>query len=174
MKQKLRELADPDTTSLMPPSVIVKTKGKSSSKKKYQFDNSTRRDPSYFEIVQSYHDNITPITQSSIKIGKECKLSKSRVNVNHRLRGYDSSFPPNIQYFIHNIVNVNSDGHCGFRAIVALLGMSEQNWGDIRLGLIEELRVFRAEYSQLYGANMRVDELIHILSCFESIAPPQH
>ena len=70
LKQKLRELADPDTTSLMPPSVIVKTKGKLSSKKKYQFDNSIRRDPSYFEIVQSYHDNITPITQSSIKIGK--------------------------------------------------------------------------------------------------------
>ena len=71
------------------------------------------------------------------------------MNAKHRLRDYDDSFPPNIQYFIHNIINVNFDGHCGFRAITALLGMSEQNWGDIRLNLIEELHVFRVEYSQL-------------------------
>ncbi|XP_052193761.1 uncharacterized protein LOC127802110 [Diospyros lotus] len=174
LKQKLRELVDPATTSLMAPSVKVKTKGKPSSKKKYHFDSSTKRDPSYFEIVQSSHDNTTPVIQSSSKIGKKCKHSKSRVNVKYRLRGYDDSFPPNVQYFIHNIVNVDSDGHCGFRAIAALLGMSEQNWGDIRLNLIEELHVFRAEYSQLYGSNMRVDELIHALSCFESVAPPQH
>ncbi|XP_052210141.1 uncharacterized protein LOC127813254 [Diospyros lotus] len=174
LKQKLRELVDPATTSLMAPSVKVKTKGKPSSKKKYHFDSSTKRDPSYFEIVQSSHDNTTPVIHSSSKIGKECKHSKSRVNVKYRLRGYDDSFPPNVQYFIHNIMNVDSDGHCGFRAIAALLGMSEQNWGDIRLNLIEELHVFRAEYSQLYGSNMRVDELMHALSCFESVAPPQH
>ncbi|XP_052198258.1 uncharacterized protein LOC127805543 [Diospyros lotus] len=174
LKRKLRELVDPATTSLMAQSVKVKTKGKPSSKKKYHFDSSTKRDPSYFEIVQSSHDNTTPVIQSSSKIGKECKHSKSRVNVKYRLRGYDDSFPPNVQYFIHNIANVDSDGHCGFRAIAAFLGMSEQNWGDIRLNLIEELHVFRAEYSQLYGSNMRVDELMHALSCFESVAPPQH
>ena len=123
----MRELADPATTSLMPPSVKVKTKGKSSSKKKHQFDSSTKCDPSYFEIVQSCHDNTIPVTQCSTKIGKECKLSKSCVNVKHRLQGYDDSFPPNIQYFIHNIVDVDSDGHCGFRAIAALLGISEKN-----------------------------------------------
>ena len=53
LKQKLRELIHPAMTSLMPPNVKIRTKGKPSSKNKIQVDRSTRRDPSYFEIVQS-------------------------------------------------------------------------------------------------------------------------
>ena len=146
LKQKLRELIHPATTSLMPPNVKVRTKGKLSSKNKIEIDRSTRRDPSYFELVQSGQDSISP-TLSSVKTSQG-KLY--RTNVKHRLLGYDASFPPNIQYFIHNIVNVESDGYCGFRAIAVLLGMSEHNWMDIRMNLIGELHTFRDEYTELY------------------------
>ncbi|XP_052171683.1 PKS-NRPS hybrid synthetase cheA-like [Diospyros lotus] len=172
LKQKLRELIDPTTTSLIPPSVKVRTKGKPSLKKKIEVDTSTRRDPSYFEIVQSIHDSISPTIQSSVKTLNEGKLY--RTSVKQRLLGYDASFPSKIRHFIHNIVNVESDGHCGFRAIAALLGMSEHNWRDIRMNLIGELHTFRDEYIELYGSAMRVDELMHALSCFECVAPPQH
>jgi len=170
LKQKSRELIHQITTSLMPPNVKVRTKGKLSSKNKIEIDRSTRRDPSYFELVQSRQDSISP-TLSSVKTSQG---KPYRTNVKPRLLGYDASFPPNIQYFIHNIVNVESDGHCGFRAIAALLGMSEHNWRDIRINLIEELHTFRDEYIELYGSVMRVDELIHTLSCFECVAPRQH
>ena len=66
------------------------------------------------------------------------------------------------------------DGHCGFCAIAALLGMSDNKWGHICLNLIEKLHIFHAKYSKLYGSNMRVDELMHSLSCFKSVAPHQH
>ena len=69
---------------------------------------------------------------------------------------------------------MESDGHCGFRAIAALLGMSEHNWRDIHINLIGELHTFRDEYIELYGSVMRVDELIHTLSYFECVAPRQH
>ncbi|XP_052179871.1 uncharacterized protein LOC127793130 [Diospyros lotus] len=161
LKQKLREIVNPDTTSLQPPTMKVRTKGRPTSKKKIQIDTSTKRDPSLFEIVQSSQDSRSLATW----------ISKRNTN---RLKGYDDCFPPQIQPFLHNIVNVESDGHCGFRAIAGLLGMSEHNWRDIRFSLIGELQSFRAMYTQIYGSEMRVDELLHILYCFDNIAPCEH
>ena len=113
----------------MPPSVKVRIKGKPSSKKKVQIDTSIRYDQSYFEIVQSGYNSIFPVTWSSVKILNEDKLLFCRVNVKHRLLDYDVSFPSKIQHFIHNVVNVESDGHCEFCTFIALLDMSEHNWG---------------------------------------------
>ena len=36
-------------------------------------------------------------------------------------------FHPCIHDFIENIVDVKADGNCGYRAIVALLGMGEDS-----------------------------------------------
>ena len=51
LKQKLREIVNPKTTSLHPLTVKVRTKGKLASKKKIQVNTSTKCDPSLFEIV---------------------------------------------------------------------------------------------------------------------------
>ena len=86
--------------------------------------------------------------------------------------GYDASFPSNIQHFIHNVVNVELDRHCGFCAIAMLLSMSEHNWGDIiHMNLIGELHTFHSEYTELYGFTICVDELMHTFSCFDYVAP---
>ncbi|XP_052171545.1 uncharacterized protein LOC127787527 [Diospyros lotus] len=128
LKQKLRELIDPATTSLIPPSVKVRTK---------------------------------------VKTLNEGKLY--RTSVKQRLLGYDASFPSKIRHFIHNIVNVESDGHYGFRAIAALLGISEHNWRDIRMNLIGELHTFRDEYIELYGTAMRCLTYLPLRSAAPSV-----
>jgi len=69
---------------------------------------------------------------------------------------------------------VEWDGYCRCRAIATLLGMSEYNWKDICMNLIGELHIFCDEHTKLYGSAMRVDELMHTLSCFECIAPHQY
>ena len=71
---------------------------------------------------------------------------------------------------MHSIFNVELDEYYGFCAIAGLLGMSEHNWRDVRFSLIGELQSFRAKYTQLYGLDMRVDKLLHILYCFDDIA----
>lgn len=108
LKKKLREIVNPDTTSLQPPTMKVRTKGKPTSKKKIQVDTSTKRDPLLFEIVQSGQDSTSLTTW----------ISKTNTN---RPKRYDDCFPPQIQPFVHNIINVESDGHCGFRAIAGFL-----------------------------------------------------
>lgn len=52
--------------------------------------------------------------------------------------------------------------------------MSEHSWRYIRFSLIRELQSFRTMYTQLYGSDMRVDELLHILYCFDDIASCKH
>ncbi|XP_052177632.1 uncharacterized protein LOC127791693 [Diospyros lotus] len=124
LKKKLREIVNPDTTSLQPPTMKVRTKGRPTSKKKIQIDTSTKRDPSLFEIVQSSQDSRSLATW----------ISKRNTN---RLKGYDDCFPPQIQPFLHNIVNVESDGHCGFRAIAGLLVASKYNVVLVHLSRIQ-------------------------------------
>ena len=75
---------------------------------------------------------------------------------------------------MHSIINIESDWHCGLHAITGLLGMSEYSWRDIRFILIGELQSFRAMYTQLYRSDMHVDELLHILYCFDDIAHCEH
>nr|KAJ0206777.1 hypothetical protein LSAT_V11C500236860 [Lactuca sativa] len=52
--------------------------------------------------------------------------------------------------YVTNIQNVRGDGNCGFRAIAACLGYSEDNWRQIRLDLQNELLAHPAEYAQIF------------------------
>jgi len=137
----------------------VRTKSKSASKKKIQVNTSIKCHPSFFffEIVQFGQVSTSLITW----------IFKRNTD---RLKGYDTYFPPQIQPFMHSIVNVKLYRHYGFRAIIGLLGMSMHNWRDIHFSLIGEFQSFRAMYTQLYGSDMRVDEFLHILYCFDDIA----
>ena len=45
---------------------------------------------------------------------------------------------------------MRGDGNCGFRAIAACLGYSEDNWRQIRLDLQNELLAHPAEYAQIF------------------------
>ncbi|XVF71181.1 hypothetical protein PTKIN_Ptkin12aG0015800 [Pterospermum kingtungense] len=81
------------------------------------------------------------------------------------------SFPSFIQQYVVDIIDVKSDGHCGFRAIAALLGFGEDDWSQVRKDLITELSNFRSFYDSFYGSDAIVAELLDALSCFIIPAP---
>ena len=154
LKRK-RELAYPTTTSMFPPIEKVKAKGRPSMK----INLSTKRAPSLFEIVESAHDSTSPVTACPVKVPKEQKLK------------YIKCFPHKIRKHIVNIVDVEADGHYGYRSIVGLLGMGENGWGTVRQDLVHELQTFHDEYVQLYGSIDCVAELVYSLSCLDYFAP---
>ncbi|KAH1262581.1 hypothetical protein GmHk_02G005168 [Glycine max] len=64
---------------------------------------------------------------------------------------------------IENITDVKVDGKCGYRAIVALLGMDEDSWSLVRNHLHKELTRWSEEYINLLGDIERFEELKHSL-----------
>ena len=42
--------------------------------------------------------------------------------------------------YISHTVDVQADGHCGFRAIAVLIGYGEECWAQVRYDLIEEIQ----------------------------------
>ena len=61
--------------------------------------------------------------------------------------------------YIFDVVDVIVDGHCGYRCIVALLGMGEDSWPLIRHDLFKELSQYRNDYARLLCSYDRVEEL---------------
>ena len=55
-------------------------------------------------------------------------------------------FHPIYHPYIVNVVDVVVDGHCGYKCIVALLGMGEESWPLIPHDLFKELSQWRDEY----------------------------
>ena len=68
-------------------------------------------------------------------------------------------FHPCIHDFIKNIVDVKAYGNYGYRAIAALLGISEDSWCLVRNYLLKELGKWSDEYINLLGGIDRFEEL---------------
>ena len=66
---------------------------------------------------------------------------------------------PFIQGFIHNVVDVKVDSNCGYRSIVALLGMGEDSWPLVRNKLIKELGRWSHDYTNLFGGPEKFEQL---------------
>ncbi|KAH6787647.1 hypothetical protein C2S52_007199, partial [Perilla frutescens var. hirtella] len=165
LKRKLRELGNPVTTFLTPPLEKSKTKGRPSLKE----NGSTRRDPSYFEVVETIcSKRESELSAKSVKIRKGAKIPVRRSN---SAMHFLDSFPSFIQPHVRNIFDVKSDGHCGFRAVASLLGFGEDCWLKVREELVEKLCNHRHYYVNFYGSTELVAELLEVLSCFIIPAP---
>ncbi|XP_028246699.1 uncharacterized protein LOC114424025 [Glycine soja] len=64
---------------------------------------------------------------------------------------------------IENIIDVKVNCKCGYRAIVALLGMGEDSWSLVRNHLHKELISWLEEYINLLGGIERFEELKRFL-----------
>jgi len=60
-------------------------------------------------------------------------------------------FHGNLHPYILDIVDVRSDGHCGYWEIPALLGMGENSWPLVHNDLHKELGQWRDEYANILG-----------------------
>jgi len=60
---------------------------------------------------------------------------------------------------IIGVADVKADGHCGYRAIVALLGIGEESWSLVRMDLYKELCEWRDVYAIIVGGSERLKVL---------------
>jgi len=154
IKSKLHEIAYPDMTSMCPPVDKVKTKGSQKEKAK-RFALSTKRDPSYFEHVDKIHSMHDSNSNSKTQLLTNPIKSLIKTNEIQML----DQFHPACHPYIIGVTDVKADGHCGYRTIVALLGMGEESWSLVRMDLYRELCEWRDEYAVIVGGSERLEQL---------------
>ncbi|KAL5137337.1 Protein FAR1-RELATED SEQUENCE 5 [Glycine soja] len=152
LKSILREIAYPDQNSMRPPPSKVNTRG-ASKKPMNKSQRSTKRDPSYWEYVDALH--YVQNNNSSVKRSASSFDPPKPTRIIPML----DQFEPFIQGFVDDIVDVKTNGNCGYRSIAALLGMGEDSWSLVHNELIKELGKWSHDYINLFGGTKRFEEL---------------
>ncbi|XP_073220799.1 uncharacterized protein [Cicer arietinum] len=139
---------------MCPPVDKVKTKGapKKGKSKVSKRDKSTKRHPSWWEYVDAsvrcsgtnagstLTSNKVQQPRSSVK-NLTPRPSVSKVQ-QPRVLIFKAWLSVEIYKFIDDIIDMGEDGNCGYRAVAALFGMSENSWAFIRQECVVELQEF--------------------------------
>ncbi|XP_068471255.1 uncharacterized protein [Phaseolus vulgaris] len=153
IKSKLQDIAFQEKTSIYAPDHKVKTKGAVKMSHPTKFMRSTKRIPSYFEHVDFLH------SQHDSCASKKSNEESLPEIVPAKCIPFLDQFPVGYHPYIVDVVDVRADGHCGYRAVVAQLGMGEESWAVVRMNLLKELSEWRQEYVQLFGGDDRYEYL---------------
>ncbi|KAH1248332.1 hypothetical protein GmHk_06G018027 [Glycine max] len=137
---------------MCPPPSKVNTKG-APKKPMKRSQRSTKRDPSYWEYVNAFHS--VQSSNSLVKRSASCSQPPQPTRIIPML----DQFAPLFQGFIRDVVDVKANGNCGYRSIVALLGMGEDSWLLVRNELIKELGRWSHEYMNLFSGTERFEQL---------------
>ncbi|XP_028099011.1 uncharacterized protein LOC114298595 [Camellia sinensis] len=139
--KKLKDIVYPGSTFLVEPEVKPKTRPRDHKK----ISVSARRDPCAFELVQFGHDSFSPkdtqITTLASTLqtkkkrpvkGKEKVNPKRKVYITRTVKpgAYVDAFPSGLKPYIKFVKDVAADGNCGFRAITASIGHTEDDWAQ--------------------------------------------
>ncbi|KAH1266362.1 hypothetical protein GmHk_01G001868 [Glycine max] len=89
----------------------------------------------------------------------KCSASSSEQPIQRRNIPMLDQFHPCIQDSIENIIDVKADDNCGYRAIVALLGMGKESWSLVRNHLHKELISWSEKYINLLSGIERFEEV---------------
>lgn len=66
--------------------------------------------------------------------------------------------------YVHNIIDVDDDGNCGYRSIAALLGEGQDSWPKVREAMIHELTSRSHLYTKLYNSKLTYDSILRSLT----------
>lgn len=83
---------------------------------------------------------------------------------------YFDQIPKEFKEYVIKINDVRGDGNCGFRVVASFLGLGEDNWAQIRVELLEELRKNTDKYMQIHKSPETIEKLAKSLDCFHSPA----
>ena len=136
---KVNEIGHPESTSMNPPTDRVKKKEKM-SRKSWKKEQSNKRDPSFFEYVDSQHDSNTSDAHT---MASKTQPAKPLLFV--------TDLPPTYSTFIDEVVNVVNDGNCGYRVFELHVYHSEEYWGLVRGHCYEELVRGWELYKEMFG-----------------------
>ena len=70
--------------------------------------------------------------------------------------------------FIEKVVDVISNGHCGFQAIAEFMGLTEESHIMTRHNLIKELKDHRDDYARVYAGEDRYNYILNGLHLITS------
>ncbi|PSS09569.1 Zinc finger SWIM domain-containing protein, partial [Actinidia chinensis var. chinensis] len=143
MIDKFFDMADPSQSTVRAPAYNTEHRGRPIGR-----DEQSRRHIPSFEDASTAGSRITQQTTTSRGRGRCGRRSVVRNPPIHDT--YIEKLPVDLQRYISHTVDVQPDGHCGFRAIAALIGYSEEGWSQVRLELIEEIQQNKDLYDQLY------------------------
>ncbi|XP_045830906.1 PKS-NRPS hybrid synthetase cheA-like [Trifolium pratense] len=160
IRNQLRLIAYPETTSVKPPLQKAKTKG-ARKKKSVRVTRSTSRDKSRWEHV----DDHIAATQASQSQPTKSKPSTSQTVPEVPKELVISTLtpappaPPEIPFinhmpkfmhpFIEDIIDVEGDGYCGYRVVALHQKGNQQDYELIRLNMERELRLHKESYVEL-------------------------
>ncbi|XP_004509893.1 uncharacterized protein [Cicer arietinum] len=143
-KTKMREVVFLHKTLILAPPEKVRTKG--ASKRKKEFDTSL--DPSYWEYVDAFQESAKQPSQRSAR--QSSQLSANQSSQYSARQPFHIHFPIFIHPYIEKIIDVVSDGNCGFCATIALLGWTEESWSLVRSQLDKEIHLHQDLYSNVF------------------------
>ncbi|XP_012853296.1 PREDICTED: uncharacterized protein LOC105972862 [Erythranthe guttata] len=81
---------------------------------------------------------------------------------------------PMFQTYVKSIKNVDSDGHCGFRAVASMMGFGEKNWNRVRGDMLNELYKNEAIYLKMHRRRENIFALETRLCCLEKYATREY
>ncbi|KAI5400827.1 hypothetical protein KIW84_065620 [Lathyrus oleraceus] len=172
LKSRVCELAYPTMTTLCPPPEKIKTKGGVKKKGKKPADYDVYRDPSYHEYVDKASQSSQRQSQSSQRQSQPSQASK-KIKLSKKQPQFILQFPNHIRSYIEDVVNVESDGNCGFRVIASLHGYGEDGWPMVRrelgLELIDKDR--STLYDKLFSNRLSVVRESLMIESFGSQPP---
>ncbi|GFZ21804.1 hypothetical protein Acr_29g0009660 [Actinidia rufa] len=148
MITRIIDMTDPSHSTIRSPAYNTEHRGRPADKN----EQSRRRIPS---IPKSYTSGSRGASNSSpdgsITLpATTSRLRKDQPTTPPMSDPFIQELPEAYQDFISHIVDVQADGHCGFRAIAAQIGYGEDNWAQVRMDLIEEIQTNMELYNVLY------------------------
>ncbi|XP_057456297.1 uncharacterized protein LOC130747376 [Lotus japonicus] len=186
IKERLREIAYPDQTSMCPPPNKLPTRGQANEPK-----GSTRRIPCAWENVDALHGSkqasnssapqgkgrktrsekwkSIPSKQSAPKKRSKRIASKSAQLPPQHPKGkvysanYIHEVPEFLREYVIDIHNVEDDDNCGYRCISSLMGKGEQNWRQVREDMIKELTLRQGVYHGMYDTDKHYKKVLQAL-----------
>ncbi|XP_058180055.1 uncharacterized protein LOC131298592 [Rhododendron vialii] len=148
---RIIDMADPSCSTVRPPSYNTEHRGRPTGSK-----------------------TATSRVRGRGRRGRGFGASNTQFIVPSITNRYIQRLPQAYQRYVSHTVDVLGDGHCGFRAIAALIGYGENDWSLVREELIEEIRQNFYLYSVIYPVNDWPNRLLILLNWLEPTAPQNH
>ncbi|XP_012839891.1 PREDICTED: uncharacterized protein LOC105960271 [Erythranthe guttata] len=87
---------------------------------------------------------------------------------------YIDTIHPRFRMHVREIINVGSDGHCGFRAVASMMGFGEHEWGRVRDDMLRELTSNFSTYTTMHRGEETVRSMQAIVSNWDVPATRDH
>src|SRR6266487_1487846 len=169
IRNQLRLIAYPESTSLKPPVQDAKSKGAKKKKAAVRGKkNTTTRDKSrwehvnaYFAETQSSQSNPSKSSDSNASLSQASSSTMSKAPVIGNFTPTLSQIveldhmPKCMHPFIEDIVDVEGDGYCGFRAIALATKNNEADFELVRLSMQREMTLHKSMYVSMFDGEDR-------------------